>query len=103
MMCSADGNSAQNGDAIMRIAVTLPDKLARKADKKAQSLGLSRSELVAEALSEYLTSNKAADDKSELSEEEIIIKLNEVYGKEPSEVPPDLMAAQMQVMRREIW
>ena len=55
----------------MKTAVSIPDELFTKADALAAELGVSRSELYAKALAEFVSS-KGAD--------EVTARLNRVYG-----------------------
>jgi metal-responsive CopG/Arc/MetJ family transcriptional regulator len=71
----------------MKTAISLPDSVFQQADELAQQLGLSRSELYAKALKAYLTRH---------SRDQILLKLNQVYGSESSE--PDPVMAKMQAM-----
>ena len=55
----------------MKTAISLPDKVYFEAEKVAHNLGISRSALYLNALTEYLKKNKR---------ENITEKLNEIYG-----------------------
>ena len=55
----------------MKTAISLPDKVFFAAEETAQTLGISRSALYVDALTEYLKKN---------SRKNITQKLNEVYG-----------------------
>jgi len=55
----------------MKTAVSLPDRVYYEAEKTAQNLGISRSALYLNALTEYLKRN---------SRKNITQKLNEVYN-----------------------
>ena len=57
----------------MKTAISLPDKVFFEAEETAQNLGLSRSALYLNALTEYLQKH---------SRKSITEKLNEVYGNE---------------------
>ena len=57
----------------MKTAVSIPDDLFESAEGFARRLGLSRSELYAQALREYL---------KEHEEEGITERLNEIYGEQ---------------------
>ena len=69
----------------MKTAISLPDDLFESADALADRLGLSRSELYARAVEEYLARHR---------DEDVTGKLNEVYGEEPSGLDPELRRAQ---------
>ena len=55
----------------MKTAISLPDKIYFEAEETAQNLGISRSALYLNALTEYL---------KKYSRKNITEKLNEVYG-----------------------
>ena len=69
----------------MKTAVSLPDELFESADALAERLGMSRSELYATAVAEYLAKHRDGD---------ITGKLNDVYSIESSGVEPALRSAQ---------
>ena len=55
----------------MKTAISLPDRVYFEAEKTAETLGISRSALYVNALTDYLEKN---------SRKNITQKLNEVYG-----------------------
>ena len=63
----------------MKTAISIPDHVFCEAEKLAQRLEMSRSELYATAVSEYLREHRC---------EEVTVKLNEVYQKESSTLDP---------------
>ena len=69
----------------MKTAVSLPDDLFLSANDLAKRQGMSRSELYAVALAEYLAKHR---------DEDVTSRLNEVLADEPSGVDPTLRAAQ---------
>lgn len=69
----------------MKTAVSLPDETFHRADVVARRLGISRSELYARALEEYL---------GPPTDEETTAKLDEVYAVYGSEVEPAVRHAQ---------
>ena len=69
----------------MKTAVSLPDDLFASANDLAKRQGMSRSELYAVALTEYLAKHRDVD---------VTSKLNEVLADESSGVDPVLRAAQ---------
>ena len=69
----------------MKTAVSLPDDLFLSANDLAKRQGMSRSELYAVALAEYLAKHRDAD---------VTSRLNEVLADEPSGVDPAFRAAQ---------
>lgn len=77
----------------MKTAISLPDALFAEADAVATRLGVSRSELYATALAEYLAKFRDA---------QITAKLNAVYERP---TPPDkaLRAAAKRLFEDETW
>ena len=69
----------------MKTAVSLSDDLFASADELAKRQGMSRSELYAVALAEYLAKHRDAD---------VTAKLNDVLADESSGVDPALRTAQ---------
>jgi metal-responsive CopG/Arc/MetJ family transcriptional regulator len=80
----------------MKVAASLPDPLFESADRLAQQLGKSRSQLYAEALREYLERHRDQD---------ITARLNEIYQAEPelAELDPVLAALQFRSLPKEEW
>lgn len=78
----------------MKVAISLPDPVFDAAELLAQELSMSRSQLYAQALAEFLQARSASA---------VTAKLNEVYGKEASALEPGLMNAQLQVLSHETW
>lgn len=68
-----------------KTTVSLPDGLLSSVDDLAKRQGMSRNELFAVALAEYLARHRDAD---------VTSKLNEVLADEPIGVDPALRAAQ---------
>ena len=69
----------------MKTAISIPDELFEAADALAEELGVSRSELYARAVEEYVAKLRAAD---------LTAKLNQVYAEEPSGVEAGIRSAQ---------
>lgn len=69
----------------MKTAVSLPDDLFLSANDLAKRQGVSRSELYAVALAEYVAKHR---------DEEVTSKLNEVLAEESSGIDPALRTAQ---------
>lgn len=69
----------------MKTAISIPDELFESADELAEELGVSRSELYARAVEEYVAKVGGMD---------VTTRLNEVYGRESSGVDPELRSAQ---------
>jgi antitoxin MazE6 len=78
----------------MKTAISVPDEVFDSADKLAQDLGISRSELYSTAVAEYLAKHRAED---------VTAKLNEVYGDEPSGLAPELRRAQAKSIGPSEW
>jgi len=78
----------------MKTAISLPDELFSAADSLAGRLGVSRSELYASALAEYVAKHSSS---------EITARLDRVYAAEASELEPGLRRAQRQAIAREDW
>ena len=79
----------------MKTAISIPDSIFHKADALAKRLGVSRSELYAKAVSEFL----ARHDSDQLR-----ARLDQVYGASDGRVEPALAAAQHRsVPRADQW
>lgn len=78
----------------MKTAISIEDRLFATADKLAARLGISRSELYATAVAEFVAKhNNAAITK----------RLNAVYEAQPSELDPVYRQAQQRAIRGEEW
>lgn len=69
----------------MKTAISLPDEVFASADALAERLGLSRSELYARAVEEYVAKHRGT---------EVTARLNRVYAEEPGTLNPALRRAQ---------
>lgn len=78
----------------MKTAISLPDDLFSAADALASRLGVSRSELYATAVAEYLAKHTAS---------EVTARLNEVYATESSELDPAFRHAQSRTIGPDTW
>jgi metal-responsive CopG/Arc/MetJ family transcriptional regulator len=78
----------------MKTAISLPDDLFRAGDALAKRLKVSRSELYARALGEYLAKHRA---------DQVTQRLNAVYATEDSALEPGLSALQTRSLPREDW
>ena len=78
----------------MKTAISLPDALFEAAERLAERLGLSRSELYAKALAALLSRH---------SEKETTEKLNALFDKEESKLDPALTAMQLSSLPKEDW
>ncbi|MGD2069816.1 MAG: ribbon-helix-helix protein, CopG family [Gemmatimonadota bacterium] len=78
----------------MKTAISLPDDLFESAEALAERLGMSRSELYATAVAEYLAKHRGED---------VTRRLNEVYAEEPSGIDPALRSAQARSVSSGEW
>jgi metal-responsive CopG/Arc/MetJ family transcriptional regulator len=78
----------------MKTAISIPDPLFHAAEAAAKRLALSRSELYAKAVEEYLQAR---------SETDVTQRLNEVYAKHSSAVEPLLYDAAVSSIGPEEW
>lgn len=78
----------------MKTAVSIPDVLFDAADEVAERLGMSRSQLYAKALAEYVSTRR---------DDEVTAALNRVYAEQPSELDPVLAAMQFMSLPSEDW
>jgi metal-responsive CopG/Arc/MetJ family transcriptional regulator len=79
---------------IMKTAISLPDQLFRMAETAARKLRMSRSELYATALRDFLERRETS---------KITERINRVYPKESSQLDPALHSAQMRSLEKEDW
>jgi metal-responsive CopG/Arc/MetJ family transcriptional regulator len=78
----------------MKTAVSVPDELFRMADATAHRLKISRSELYARALAEFLRTQ---------SGQSITERLNDVYSRRTAKVDSGLHRAQLKSMEKDAW
>lgn len=78
----------------MKIAISIPDTIFEAAERLARRLGKSRSELYAEAVSEYLAEHRT---------DEVTEKLNAVYAGHNSSLEPGLQKTQIDRLSEEDW
>ena len=78
----------------MKVAISLPNPVFDAAERLAEQLKVSRSQLYAEALAEYLSSRGATA---------VTEQLNAVYAAESSSVDPSLRRAQARAIGNEAW
>ena len=78
----------------MKTAISLPDELFLSVNDLAQRQGVSRSQLFAVAVAEYLAKHRDAD---------VTSKLNEVLAHESNAVEPALRRAQARSVRSTKW
>ncbi len=78
----------------MKVAISLPDPVFDAAELLAEELGISRSQLYAQALADFLRARSASS---------VTARLDEVYGRESSGMEPELMSAQLKALSHEAW
>jgi predicted transcriptional regulator len=78
----------------MKVAISLPDPIFSAAEKLASRLRVSRSQLYAQAVEEFVAKRQEAL---------LTDQLNAVYAAESSSLDPLLDAAQHQAINRETW
>jgi metal-responsive CopG/Arc/MetJ family transcriptional regulator len=78
----------------MKTAVSIPDKLFRSADSLAKRLGMSRSQLYATALADFL---------SRRQNQQVKERLDAIYGEEKSALDPGIIDLQNKSLPPEEW
>ena len=78
----------------MKTAISLPDALFKSGDSLAKRLGVSRSELYARALADYVAKHRAG---------QMTQRLNAVYAAEESRLDAATVAAQLRTLPPESW
>jgi metal-responsive CopG/Arc/MetJ family transcriptional regulator len=78
----------------MKTAISIPDPLFKAAEEAARRLDVSRSELYARALREFLAARR---------EQDITERLNEVYAEEPARIDPVLAQMQFASLPPDTW
>ena len=78
----------------MKTAISLPDDLFQSADALAKRLGVSRSELYATAVAEFLAKHHQA---------KVTERLDQVYGQQPSRLDRSVRGAQGRSLRSPEW
>jgi antitoxin MazE6 len=78
----------------MKIAISVPDDVFQAGEHLAKQLGLSRSQLYADALSAYLSERGAAA---------VTAKLDAIYAGEPSKADPAFSRVQLTRLANETW
>jgi metal-responsive CopG/Arc/MetJ family transcriptional regulator len=78
----------------MKTAVSMPDDLFRQAEATARRLRVSRSELYAKALAEFLKRQQG---------NAITERLNDVYSRHPAKVDSALHRAQLKSLAKDRW
>ena len=78
----------------MKVAVSIPDPLCQAADRAAKRLRVPRSQFYSRALEAYLKQQHRPD---------ITDQLNAVYGKPGTEPDPEVLAHNLEMLRRVEW
>ena len=78
----------------MKTAISIPNSIFEAAEKLSKRFGISRSQLYAKAVTEYLRDHQ----KDGVTE-----KLNEIYEKEFSELDPICHALQFSSLQKDEW
>ena len=78
----------------MKTAVSIPDKIFRSADSLARRLGMSRSQLYATALADFLSRRGSQQGKE---------RLDAIYGGEESTLDSNLIKVQIKSLPPEEW
>lgn len=78
----------------MKTAISLPDGLFKTADDLASRMGVSRSQLYATALAEYVAKHQTR---------RVTERLDSVYAVEPSGVDADVKKGQRRAVQRTDW
>lgn len=78
----------------MKTAISVPDDIFESADALAERLGISRSQLYATAVAEYVAKHR---------DEDVTARLNRVHGDEVSGVEPPLRTAQARSVSSSEW
>lgn len=78
----------------MKTAISVPDPVFASADALAKRLGISRSQLYATALAEYVAKFQAS---------KVTARLDAVYAREGSRLEPRLARAQRRAVKRAGW
>lgn len=80
--------------AIMKTAISIPDKVFRSAEGLAKRLGVSRSQLYSTAISEYLSRHHG---------KEVTEQLDSIYFEVNSSLSPGLALLQSKSLAQEEW
>lgn len=78
----------------MKIAISIPDPLFKKAEAAAEDLGVSRSKLVQMALEAFIRRRR---------DREVTAALNRSFAKHPEEVDPFLQRLALDGLKRTEW
>jgi predicted transcriptional regulator len=78
----------------VKTAVSMPDDLFRQAEATARRLNVSRSQLYAKAIAEYLKCQQG---------DAITERLNDVYSRHPAKLDSGLHRAQLKSLQKDVW
>ncbi len=78
----------------MKTAISIPDEVFEAADRAAGKLGVSRSELYATAVHEFVERHRSED---------VTAKLNDVYASDKSGLDKNLYRMQRRLLTKEDW
>ncbi|MEQ8733685.1 MAG: hypothetical protein RIC29_02080 [Rhodospirillaceae bacterium] len=78
----------------MKTAISIPDEVFEAADRTAKKLGVSRSELYATAVHEFVERHRVED---------VTSKLDEVYASAKSDLDDQLSRIQSLILADENW
>jgi predicted DNA-binding protein len=84
----------QSYTRVMKTAISIPDNTFQLAEKLAQRLGKTRSQLYTQALNSYMEQNK------ETGVQEL---LDKVYAGEDSQLAPSIKRLQSKTISKEQW
>lgn len=79
---------------VVKTAISLPDGVFEAAEELAEKLGVSRSQLYAQAVAEYVAQHRA---------ETVTARLNELYGEVEARLDPALEALQASSVAEDPW
>ncbi len=72
----------------------MPDDLFRQAEATARRLNVSRSQLYAKAIAEYLKGRQ---------DDAITERLNDIYSRRPAKLDSGLHRAQLKSLEKDVW
>jgi metal-responsive CopG/Arc/MetJ family transcriptional regulator len=78
----------------VKTAVSMPDDLFNQAEATARRLGISRSQLYAKAIEQYLVQRQDSS---------VTERLNQVYAAETAKLDLGLHSAQLASLKKEVW
>jgi len=78
----------------MKTAISIPDDVFKAAESTARRLGLSRSELYANAVREYIETHLS---------DQITEKLNQVYSSESDSLDSNIAEMQLHTLKQDEW